>query len=121
MENPPTQQPVFPNQGGYNALPNATAALVLGIVSIVGCICYGVVGLACGIIGLVLANKDIQRYRAAPEMYTPGSYSNVKAGRICSIIGISLSGLYVAIIILMFVIWGSFISDPMFWQHLQNR
>ena len=121
MENPPSQQSVFPNQGGYNPLPNASAVLVLGIVSIVGCFCYGVVGLACGIIGIVLANKDMQRYRAAPELYTPSSYSNLKAGRICSIIGTSLSALYVIIAIIFFAIWGSFVTNPVFWQQLQNR
>ena len=38
-------------------LPNATAVLVLGIISIVGCFCYGIVGLICGIIALILASK----------------------------------------------------------------
>ena len=49
------QQNVF-NSGSQPAnLPNATAALVLGIISIVGALCYGIVGIICGIIGLVLA------------------------------------------------------------------
>ncbi len=48
-------------------LPNATASLVLGIISIVGAFCYGIVGVICGIIGLVLANKDRKLYQAFPS------------------------------------------------------
>jgi hypothetical protein len=44
-------------------LPNATAVLILGIVSIVGCCCYGLPGLIAGIIALVLAKKDGELYR----------------------------------------------------------
>ena len=38
-------------------LPNATTSLVLGILSIVTCLCYGVIGLPLGIIAVVLGNK----------------------------------------------------------------
>ena len=41
-------------QQGNQSVPNATAVLVLGIVSIVTCFCYGIIGLACAIIALVL-------------------------------------------------------------------
>ena len=121
MDNPSPQQPIFPNQGNFNALPNATAVLVLGIVSIVGCFCYGIVGLTCGIIGLVLASKDFKRYHATPEQFSQSSYNNLKAGRICAIIGTALSSLYVVLMIVSFAFFGSMISNPMFWQQLQNR
>lgn len=64
-------------------LPNATATLVLGILSIV--ICF-----ICGIIALVISNKDVALYRNNPELYSEASYNNIKAGRICAIIGIAL-------------------------------
>lgn len=64
-------------------LPNATATLVLGILSIVVCF-------ICGIIALVISNKDVSMYRTNPELYTESSYNNIKAGRICAIIGICL-------------------------------
>ncbi|WP_435524383.1 CCC motif membrane protein [Chryseobacterium indoltheticum] len=51
-------------------LPNATAVLVLGIVSIVGCCCYGVLGLIAGIIGLVLYKKDNALYQSNPTLYS---------------------------------------------------
>ena len=74
------------------AVPNATAALILGILSIpTCCCCFGIVGTAVGIIGLVLGNKAINMYNANPDLYTTGSLSNAKAGRICAIIGLVLS------------------------------
>lgn len=82
-----------------SALPNATATLVLGILSLVVCF-------ICGIVALVISNKDVALYKANPELYTESSYSNIKAGRICSIIGLSLLALglliYLAIIVFAF-------------------
>jgi hypothetical protein len=100
------------NMGTSNQpLPNATAALVLGIISLVGIFCYGIVGLTCGIIGLVLANKDRALYRAAPELYNPSSYSTSQAGRVCSIIGIVLSGVFLLFIIVYLIFVGTIISS----------
>ncbi|MDA8715036.1 CCC motif membrane protein [Flavobacteriales bacterium] len=73
-------------------LPNATAVLVLGIISIVGCFCYGIVGLICGIIALILASKAKKIYEENPEKWS--NYANLNAGRICAIIGTIISGLY---------------------------
>ena len=39
------------------SLPNATAVLVLGILSLLTCICYGLPGIICGIIALILYAK----------------------------------------------------------------
>ena len=50
--NPQFQQQ-FSQPFGQQQLPNATAVLVLGIISIVGCFCYGIIGLILGIIALV--------------------------------------------------------------------
>ena len=92
-------------------LPNATAALVLGIISIVGAFCYGVVGLICGIIGLVLANKDRKLYESAPELYSASSFSTSNAGRTCSIIGIVLASLVLVVVIIYVVIIGALITS----------
>lgn len=72
------------------SLPNATAVLVLGILSILTCCCYGI-GLVLGIIALVLAHKDMQLYIQNPELYS--GYPNLNTGKILSIIGIVLSGI----------------------------
>ncbi|HSC37584.1 MAG TPA: CCC motif membrane protein [Chitinophagaceae bacterium] len=113
MENqPPYQQPYQqPYSPGPQQmpLPNATAILVLGIISIVGCICYGIPGLICSIIALVLAKKDLQLYANNPEAYTMASYSNLKSGRICAIIGLSLSALFFLFVIIYFIFVGSLV------------
>ncbi|RYD59576.1 MAG: DUF4190 domain-containing protein [Sphingobacteriales bacterium] len=93
-------------------LPNATAVLVLGILSIPTCCCYGM-GLILGIIALVLAGKDRKRYREAPGMYTSGSLSNLNAGRICAIIGVSLTSVYLLSMVIAMMIFGvEVLSDP---------
>lgn len=95
------------------SLPNATAVLVLGIISIVGCFCYGLPGLICSIISLVLAGKDKKLYEQNPSAYTPGSYSNLKAGRVCALIGLILSAIYALIIIVLLVMFGfAFFANP---------
>jgi hypothetical protein len=90
-----TEQPqnIFRDNNQLPPLPNATASLVLGILSIVFCFTYGVIGVILGIIGLVLANKDRKLYQSNPEAYSIDSYKNSNAGRTCSIIGLILSGL----------------------------
>ena len=82
------------NQNMQQNLPNSTASLVLGILSIVGTLCYGIIGLICGVTGLVLAGKDRKLYREAPELYSASSYGTSNAGRICSIIGVVLSSIF---------------------------
>jgi len=87
-----SNQQVLPN------LPNATAVLVLGILSIVVCFITG-------IIALVMAKKELALYNANPGMYSPASLSNIKTGRICAIIGIILQGIGILIYIAFIVIF----------------
>lgn len=98
-------------QFGQQALPNATGVLVLGIISIVGCFCYGIVGLVCGIIAVALSVKANALYIQNPSLYTESSFKNMKAGRVCAIIGLSLSTLYVIFWIVCIVIWGAALSS----------
>ena len=103
-------------------IPNSTGVLILGIISIVGCSCYGIVGLVCGIIALVLAKKGVSLYNANPQAYTPGSLSNLKGGRICAIIGLSLSALYVIVVIIAVATIGlAALSDPTHFFQNMNR
>lgn len=97
-------------------LPNAVAVLVLGIISIPTCFCYGVVGLACGIIALVLANKDLALYKANPQEFEVSSYNNLKAGRVCAIIGLSLSALYLIYVIVVLAFLGTALTMMPFGQ-----
>jgi len=120
MENQTPSQQQF-SSNPQMALPNATPVLVLGIIAIVGCFCYGVVGLICGIIALVLAKKDMALYNSNPSAYTPGSLSNLKAGRVCAIIGLSISILYFCVVIFVIATIGfAALSDPThFMQNLR--
>lgn len=85
------------NTGQYT-LPNATAVLVLGILSIVGCFLYGVPGIVCGIIAIALHKKDRLQYESNPQAYDV-SFKNSKAGFVCGIIGLSLSVVYLLILV----------------------
>lgn len=79
------------NTGYLPALPNATVSLVMGILSIVVC----GIGLVLGIIGLVMANKDLALYNNQPGGYSIASYNHTKTGKTCAIIGIVLNVLFV--------------------------
>jgi len=85
-------------------LPNSTLILIFGILSIVTCCCYGVLGLIFGIIAIVMAKKATDLYMANPELYT--GYSNVKTGKILSIIGVILSAIYLLVTIYFMVTIG---------------
>jgi len=100
-------------QGGYYQLPplpNSTAVLVLGILSIVFCWGYGIIGLILGIIAISLSGKANTMYMANPGMYSANSYNNMKAGRVCAIIGTILSALFLIYIIIVLVFVGVIFS-----------
>ena len=91
-------------------LPNATLALVMGILSIVGCCCYGLPGIIFGIVAIIIAAKSEKLYKANPENYL--GYGNVKAGKIMGIIGVVLGVLFAA-----YMLW--FIGQ-VGWEALQD-
>lgn len=103
--------------GGLQPVPNSTGVLVLGIISIPTCFCWGIIGLVCGIIALVLASKGNALYKANPSGYTVSSYNNLKAGKVCGIIGVCLSGLYLLYVIFIIAIMGAAIT-AMPWQNM---
>ena len=80
-------------------VPNNIGVLVLGIVSIPTCMCYGIIGMACGIIALVLHSQGMKAYNANPEEFDAAGLGNMKAGKICAIIGMCLSALFLIYII----------------------
>ncbi|HTM99945.1 MAG TPA: CCC motif membrane protein [Pedobacter sp.] len=94
------------NYGMQHSLPNATPVLVLGILSIVTCCCYGVIGLILAIVALILSKKDRALYAANMMLYTESSYKNLNAGRVCAIIGLTLNILIILISIAFVAIFG---------------
>ncbi len=79
-------------------LPNDTLILVMGILSIIGCCCYGLPGTIFGIVAVILGTKATKLYKAEPEKYD--GYGNVQAGKIMGIIGIVLSILFI-----IYIVW----------------
>lgn len=86
------------------SLPNSTLILILGILSILTCCCYGIIGLIFGIVTLVMAKKARQMYMAEPGLYT--GYNNVKTGKILAIIGIILSIVYLIATVVALAFYG---------------
>lgn len=85
-------------------LPNSQAVLILGILSIPLCCCYGILSLALGIIALVLAKKATALYNEDPELYK--GFNNVKTGKILAIIGIALGAIYIVLNIALIAFYG---------------
>lgn len=86
------------------SLPNSTLILVFGILSILTCCCWGILGLIFGVLALMMAKKARETYLAEPDMYK--GYNNVKTGRILGIIGIVLSVIYLVLTIIAIAIYG---------------
>jgi uncharacterized protein YacL len=103
-------------------VPNATVVLVLGIISIVSCCCYGIVGVICAIIALVLASSAKKQYDEDPSRYIQSSYNNMNAGKICAIIGLILSILFAIYMIwLVSVIgWGALNNPELLQERMQE-
>ena len=109
MEEQYSQPPNSP-QGSYSPptvqqqLPNSTAVLVLGILSLIFiCPYISLIGIVLGIIALVLAGRDQSLYSQTPSKYSLSSYNNMKAGRVCAIIGLSIATLTFIITILFII------------------
>ncbi len=105
------QEQVNQNNQIQEPLQNSTLILVLGILSILTCCCYGVVGLILGIVTIILAKKATEIYAANPEMYT--GFQNVKIGRILAIIGLILSILYILLMVWLVMTFG--------WDTIQDQ
>ena len=114
------------NFDGFNgiqtALPNSTAVLVLGIISIPTCCCYGIVGIISAVVALILAKNAENLYVGNPENYLVSSYKNLKAGKTCAIIGLILSVLYLIFVIFAIAMFGiKALSDPQALQELLQQ
>lgn len=107
MDNSELLDPSFEdnNSGSAGELPNATATLVLGILSLVMCFFYGFIGLILGVIAMSLHSGDKRLYQSNPAKYE-GSFKNARAGYICALIGTCLSALFILFILLAFISGG---------------
>ncbi|MDF3028328.1 MAG: hypothetical protein K0S23_2635 [Fluviicola sp.] len=78
-------------------LEGAGSILAMGIISIP--FCLGFIGIILAIFTLVRSGKAINEFNKNPLLYTESSLKKVKAGRICSIVSLSLLGTCILIII----------------------
>ncbi len=116
----PSNHPGSGQQGGlYNNpvpknLPNANIIMILGILSILLCWWHfvSVAGIVLGIVAIMMARKENATYSADPSRYTTSSFNNVKTGRICAIIGLTISILVFVFVTLMII--GVLVALP-FW------
>ncbi|TND08502.1 MAG: hypothetical protein FD123_2298 [Bacteroidetes bacterium] len=120
MQQPPNYYPPPgfnppPNFNPQRNLPNATGVLVLGICSLVFCFAYGILGLICASVALILSSGPKQEYEQNPQYYTLSSWNNLKAGRTCAIIGLILSALFIVAIILALFVFGA-VVDTFAWH-----
>jgi len=120
MENSTDQAaPSTPQQPFLQPVPYSTSVLVLGIIAIVGCFCWGIPGLVCGIIALTQAPKGKAAYAQNPAIYSAGSLKNLNAGRICAIIGVCLSAITFVTILVEWLFFGLALST-MPWHSLMR-
>jgi hypothetical protein len=94
--NPNFQQNPYGYTGVQEKLPNSGGILALGILGIV---LAGGIGIILSIIALAMAPGAIRTYEQFPGRFTESSLKNVKAGRTCAIIGMSLTVLVVLLVI----------------------
>lgn len=94
-------------------LPNSRTVLILGVLSIIFSIWYfSIAGVVLSIFALVLANRDLSLYYSNKSQYTLSSFNNLKAGRVCAIIGLTVAILFFIFFILILI--GIFATWP-FW------
>ncbi len=96
-------------------LPNSSTVLVLGILSIpFGICCYSFIGgLIMAIIALILASKPMAMYKENMELYHETAFKNLNAGRICAIIGLIVSGLWILGLLFYVILWGLILGNAM--------
>ena len=94
-----SRPPVYPTNG------NAVASLVLGIISIVGCMSYGLVSVICGPLAIYFGGKAGKAIQAG--LADPSSQSVATAGKVCGIIGTCLGaiGLLLLLAYIMFAVF----------------
>ncbi len=100
-------------------LPNASAVLVLGILSLPACCLCGF-GVILAIIGLVLANKDLILYNQSPERFS--NYQTLNTGKILCIIGIVLGAIAILYFVWFFKMVGfDALTDPALMQERMKQ
>jgi len=99
------------DEASEQRIGSAVAALVLGMLSIVTCMFYGIPGIVCGILAIVYAKKarEAVRLGRAPAF----SLDFARAGKICGWVGLALAGLFFVLIVIYMVVIFSIMGAAM--------
>ncbi len=93
-------------------LQKATLTIIFGLLSIMTCWVFGIVGLIFGIVALVISKKDLALLKENPKFYS--NASNLIIGRVLAVIGIMISTLYLGFIVFVYSVIG--IENVDAWQ-----
>ena len=81
--------------------PQAGSVQTLGVLGLIFTFVASLVGLILNIICLAKAGNAMGQVKANPAMYTEASVKKIKAGRTCAIIGLSIQGFVILIVIIL--------------------
>jgi hypothetical protein len=102
-------------------LPNSGGILAMGILSIVFfCCCWGIIGIALGIVSIVLAKKTNRIYWEDPDLYKTPSYKNMQAGKTTAIIGLSLASAWLIFQLIILIVGIDIIGNHGTFQDIEN-
>lgn len=95
--------PVSPafQSAGQRTCGFAITSMVLGIISIPGCMCYAVPTLICGVLAIVF--WKLAKTQIASGSYRPASSSMATAGLVCGLVGLGMVLAGVAFIAIVMV------------------
>jgi hypothetical protein len=98
----------YPPPGGYNPymnypggpqvnVPGSSTAQVCGIIGLI--LFFNLIGLILNIVAITNGSKAMREFTAYPGRYTQTSFNKAKSGKTCGIIGLSLFGFGILIVI----------------------
>jgi hypothetical protein len=99
-------QPYGSNFVGQMDHPSASTAQTCGIIGLV--LFFNIIGIILNIIAIVRGNTVMSDYNNFPGRYTESSYRKGKSGRTCGIIGLSILGGGIVLIIIIAVLANAF-------------
>jgi len=82
-------------------IPYSKTVLILGILSIPTCFCFGIVGVVTAFIAFYLHKKALLSYNSNSEKYRKTSYNNLKTGKVCATVGLILGLMYLLFVALL--------------------
>ncbi len=105
--------------GVRQKLPNDPLAMILAILSIPMCCCWGI-GIVPGIIAFVMARKGLTEYSTNSHLYDASSQKNMNTAKILAIVGMILGALYLVYIIVMIATGGMAAYQEQMRELLEN-